>query len=86
MYVDDFIWLPSIVEKLHSKHHVSQEEVEEVEEVFFNHPRYYFAESGRRPDEDVYSALGQTEAGRYLAIFFIRKYANVALILSARYG
>lgn len=37
MSIDDFIWLPDIVEKLAVKHHITQEE---VEEVFFNRPRY----------------------------------------------
>ena len=63
MYIDDFIWLPDIVEKLAVKHHVTQDE---VEEVFFNRPQYRFVESGYRPGEDVYSASGQTDAGRYL--------------------
>ncbi len=81
MYIDDFIWLPDIVDKLVIKHHVTQDE---VEEVFFNIPRYRFVESGHRRDEDVYSASGQTDAGRYLIVFFIRKPANIALILSAR--
>ena len=30
MRIADFIWLGNIVEKLETKHHVSQEEVEEV--------------------------------------------------------
>ena len=63
------------------KHHVTQDE---VEEVFFNRPRYRFVESGYRLGEDVYSASGQTDAGRYLIVFFIHKPANMALILSAR--
>ena len=81
MYIDDFIWLPNILEKLAVKHHVVPEE---VEEVFFNSPRYRFVESGYRPDEDVYVASGQTDADRYLNVFFIHKRANTALILSAR--
>ena len=81
MYIDDFIWLPDILDKLAVKHHVTQDE---VEEIFFNHPRYRFVESGLRPGEDVYSASGQTDAGRYLIVFFIDKPNNVALILSAR--
>jgi uncharacterized DUF497 family protein len=32
----------------------------------------------------LYEALGRTNAGRYLAIFFIRKPADKALIISAR--
>lgn len=37
MYIDDFIWLPSILDKVEVKHQVSQDE---AEEVFFNRPRY----------------------------------------------
>ncbi len=81
MYIDDFIWLPSIVGKLIVKHHVTPDE---VEEVFFNHPRYRFVEAGRKIGEDVYSAGGQTDADRYVIVFFIHKSTNVALILSAR--
>ena len=81
MYIDDFIWLLVVLEKLTVKHRVTQEE---VEEVFFNRPRYRFVESGHRPGEDVYSASGQTDAGRYLIVFFIHKQDNTALILSAR--
>lgn len=36
------------------------------------------------PNEDVYSASGQTDAGRYLVVFFIHKPGHIALILSAR--
>jgi hypothetical protein len=61
MFIDDFLWLPDIVEKLLVKHHVTQAE---VEEVFFNHPRFRFVERGTRPNEDVYLVAGQSEAGR----------------------
>lgn len=81
MYIDDFIWLPSVVDKLVAKHGVTPEE---VEEVFFQRPRFRFVESGHREGEDVYVALGQTDAGRYLTVFFVRKAGNTALILSAR--
>ncbi len=81
MYIDDFVWLPDIIDKLIVKHHVSQDK---VEDVFFNRPRYRFVESGYTPGEDVYSASRQTDAGRYLIIFFIRKPGNITLILSAR--
>jgi len=81
MYIDDFIWLPTILNKVGVKHRVSQDE---AEEVFFNKPRYRFVELGNKKGEDVYSASGQTEAGRYLIIFFIHKSSNTALILSAR--
>ena len=36
------------------------------------------------PGEDVYAALGQTGAGRYLIVYFIYKATREALILSAR--
>jgi uncharacterized DUF497 family protein len=81
MYIDDFIWLPDILDKLDSKHQVTPDE---VEQVFFNRPRYRFVESGYTPGEDVYSATGQTDGGRYLIVFFIQKSSNRALILSAR--
>ncbi len=81
MFIDDFIWLPDILDKLMVKHQVTQDE---VEETFFNSARYRFVESGYRKGEDVYAAGGQTDAGRYLIVFFIYKSNNTALILSAR--
>lgn len=81
MLIDDFIWLPHIVDKLAAKHQVSQDE---VEEVFFNEAKYRFVEIGHRTGEDLYAALGQTDAGRYLIVFFIHKSGNTALIVSAR--
>lgn len=81
MYIDDFIWLPEVIEKLAARHQVTQEE---VEETFFNGPQFRFVESGYRVGQDVYSASGQTDAGRYLIVFFIYKPGNIALIISAR--
>ena len=81
MYIDDFVWLTEIANKVATKHRVTPDE---AEEVFFNNPRYRFVESGHRAGEDVYSAGGQTDAGRYLIVFFIYKGDNTALILSAR--
>ncbi len=81
MRIDGFLWLPEMIEKLCVKHHVDQDE---AEEIFFNRPRFWFVESGNREGEDVYAATGQTDAGRYLIVFFIRKTDRTALILSAR--
>jgi uncharacterized DUF497 family protein len=81
MYIDDFVWLTEIANKVAAKHRVT---LDEAEEVFFNNPRYRFVESGHRMGEDVYSAGGQTDAGRYLIVFFIYKGDNTALMLSAR--
>ena len=39
---------------------------------------------GERKGEDMYLALGQTDAGRYLSTLFIYKKTKEALILSAR--
>ena len=81
MRIEGFIWLEDIVEKLVQKHGVQQQE---VREVFANLPQFRFVEKGHRPDENVYAALGQTDAGRYLIVFFVCKKDRRALILSAR--
>lgn len=81
MKIAGFIWLEEIVQKLIWKHSV---ETEEVREIFLNNPRFRFIEKGHQKDENVYAALGQTDAGRYLICFFIYKIDNRALILSAR--
>ena len=81
MQIDDFMWLSNVVEELATKHGV---DVDEVEEVFFNNPRYRFVESGYRSGQNVYAAAGQTDAGRYLIVFFIRRADDSALILTAR--
>lgn len=81
MFIDDFIWLLDILEKLAVKHQVT---IEEAEEVFFNHPRFRLVESAYSSGEDVYAAMGPTDAGRFLIVFFIHKPRHVALILSAR--
>lgn len=79
--IEEFFWLPNIVDKLVTKHQVTPEE---VEEIFFARPRFRFHEKGRIRGEDMYTALGRTDAGRYLIVFFILKPSNQALIISAR--
>ena len=81
MQIDEIIWQQQFVEKLAIKHDVKKTE---VEEVLSNRPRFRFASKGNRAGEDVYSAMGQTDAGRYLIVFFIRKSNRRALIISAR--
>ena len=81
MKIDGVIWLRDIVDKLARKHGVDQYE---VEEVLDNRPKVRFVEKGERKGEDVYQALGQTDAGRYLAVFFVYKKTKEALVLSAR--
>jgi uncharacterized DUF497 family protein len=81
MKIVGFIWLENVVEKIEIKHNVLPEE---VEEVFAGKPKIKKMNKGHFRGEDVYRALGQTEAGRYLVVFFIHKLTNEALILSAR--
>jgi len=79
--INDIIWLDSIVEKIAWKHGILPHEVEEVLSVNF---RLFKRESGNIEGEDLYNALGKTEAGRYLSVFFIKKLNNKALIITAR--
>ncbi len=81
MNIDEIIWLRDVVDKLAVKHRV---ETYEVEEVFNGEPKFRFVQKGKTRGEDVYLALGRTEAGRYLSVLFIRKPTKQALILSAR--
>ena len=81
MRIDKILWLSRFVEKLESKHNVT---TMEVEEVFANRPRFRFVSKGDQLGEDVYSAMGQTDAGRYLIVFFILKPYHRALVISAR--
>ena len=81
MKIKEFIWFEEIVEKIERKHHVRQEE---VREVFANRPQFRFVEKGHRSGENVYAALGYTNAGRRLIVFFVYKRDKSALLLSAR--
>ena len=81
MQIDEILWLSQFVEKLESKHSVT---TMEVEEVFINRPRFRFVAKGNQFGEDVYSAMGQTDAGRYLIVFFILKPYHRALVVSTR--
>lgn len=81
MRITDLVWLDEFVEKIEAKHAVFQWE---VDEIFTRKPKIRKMKKGRFRGEDVYRALGRTEAGRYLAVFFIHKRTGAALILSAR--
>jgi len=81
MELNDVIWLDDIVEKIKAKHNVA---TWEVEEVLLRNPEFRCGGKGRRRGEDLYYALGQTDAGRYLFIVFILKRGAQALVLSAR--
>ena len=81
MNIKGVIWLPDVIDKLIWKHNVFREE---VEDVLFSHPMYRKVKKGHVPGEDLYAALGCTDAGRYVIVFFIYKLTHEALVLSAR--
>ena len=81
MRITGFVWLERYVEKLEWKHDVTPEE---VEAMFFAGPLYRLVERGHVVGENMYSAMGQTEDGRYIVAFFIHKHDGRALIISAR--
>ncbi|HEX9735641.1 MAG TPA: BrnT family toxin [Thermoanaerobaculia bacterium] len=79
MRIEGIIWLRAVVDKLAYKHNVDTVEVEEATDR-----RSAGSRKGKRKGEDVYMALGQTDAGRYLSVLFILKADDEALVLSAR--
>jgi hypothetical protein len=81
LLIDDIIWLDNIVDKLAWKHQVL---TREVEEVLTGNCRVSRKEIGKVEGEHLYNALGRTENGRYLSVFFIKKLNNKALIVTAR--
>lgn len=81
MNIEGILWRTRFVEKLAAKHGVN---TDEVEEILFGNPFVRFWEKGNVRGEDLYVAYGQSDAGRYLLVFFIRKSGNIALPISAR--
>lgn len=81
MKISSIIWVNLVIEKIESKHNVSPAE---VEQVLGNKPHIRKMIKGRFQNEFVYRAMGQTDTGRHLTIFFILKQPKSALILSAR--
>jgi uncharacterized DUF497 family protein len=81
MIIREVIWLRQFAEKIERKHHVSQDE---VNETLAKQPPVRRMRRGARKGEDLYRAVGQTDAGRYLSIFFIYKAQGRALVISAR--
>ena len=81
MQIDRIIWLDDVVEKLERKHGV---EKSEIWVLLQSNPKFRFVERGHREGENVYAALGRTDAGRYLVVFFVYKTMNAALVISAR--
>lgn len=81
MKVREIIWLDVIEDKIQRKHNVKSEE---AEEVFKKRPGYFFVEKGHVEGEDLYSAIGKTDTGRLLIVYFILKPEQQALVISAR--
>lgn len=81
MEIHEILWLDEVVAKIEHKHRVS---TDEVEQVVHGRPLVKRLERGRVAGEDLYVALGRTDAGRCLSVFFICKEGNRALVISAR--
>ncbi|MBI3914165.1 MAG: BrnT family toxin [Chloroflexi bacterium] len=81
MKINRVIWYEQFEEKLQVKHHV---DIREAEQALRNHRRARRVKRGHVRGEDVYLALGQTDEGRYLSVFFVWKKSQDAIIISAR--
>ena len=75
------IWLEDIVERLHWKHNIEEDE---IIEILNNNPKFIRKEKGYRQGEDIYAAFGSTDEGRLLSVFFVYTYDQRAIIVSAR--
>lgn len=84
MRIKGIRWVTKVVDKLYVKHQIRVHEVEEVFDNESHRIKIRFVEEGDREGEDVYLALGRSEAGRYLAVFFIYKLNQEALIVTSR--
>lgn len=81
MRIYDVIWKERFAEKIADKHGLT---TDEVEQVLFSKPHVRLAEKGRMKGEDLYAAYGQTLAGRYVLILYIRKRRAAAMPITAR--
>lgn len=81
MIIEGFIWFADIVDKIETKHGVT---TSEAEIIFTRKTLFNRIKKGNVRGEDLYRALGQTDSGRYLAVFFIYKATHEALVISAR--
>ena len=69
-----------VAQKIRRKHHIMRQE---VKEIFFNpyeKPIIRRSPRGRAR----YAALGRTEAGRYLAVIFVRRKESGINVITAR--
>ena len=79
--INQVIWYEQFVDKLQVKHHV---EIDEAEEALQNRRRVRRVKRGHVKGEDVYLALGQTDAGRYLSEYFVYMKTHDAIVISPR--
>ena len=76
----DFAFYRQYAAKNAHKHGVSSEE---IREVFANEPKRRLVERGHVPGEEKYFALGRTDAGRLLVVFYINKGGGLVMPISA---
>ncbi len=81
MRIKEIIWLEQFAEKIERKHGVT---TFEVEQILRGKKKVRRVAKGDVAGEDVYLALGQTDGGRYLAVFYILKKNRNVLPISAR--
>ena len=81
MWIYEILWKEEYVDKLGWKHDIL---IVEVEQILFSNPFIRRVGRGRVRGEDLYTAYGQTDEGRYLIVFFVLKAGNIAMPISAR--
>ena len=81
MEILDIILTDDVLDKIIWKHNISELE---LRQVINNQPSIRFMEKGKVKGENLYVALGTTDAGRYVSVFFIMKKNKKALIVTAR--
>ncbi|MFQ5603588.1 MAG: BrnT family toxin [bacterium] len=81
MKINQVVILKDFAQKIQRKHQI---DTDEICEVFQNQPNFRKLEKGDILGEDVFGAYGRTNSGRYLSVFFVYKFNQNALIISAR--
>jgi uncharacterized DUF497 family protein len=81
MEILDIILIDDVLDKIIWKHNISELE---LRQVINNQPNIRFMEKGKVKGENLYVALGKTDAGRYVSVFFIMKKNKKALVVTAR--
>ncbi len=81
MEIVDILLRNQVLDKIIWKHNISEFE---LRQVFSNQPNIRFMEKGKVKGENLYVALGKTDVGRYLSVFFLMKKSKKALIVTAR--